>query len=92
MKLKLKTEKEKINEGHYLELMDRLYVQICSVENYLVGHPLTKKIKKVKKLIDDAGMALAEAYQIVGHECYKNEERKNPIEKVVLRRHKKSKK
>jgi hypothetical protein len=83
--------KNKINDGHYLELMDRLHVQSCMIEDHLMGHPLTKKIKKVKKLIDDAGWALAEAYQIVGQESIKNEKRKNPIKKVVLGRHKSSK-
>jgi hypothetical protein len=63
--------KNKINDGHYLELMDRLHVQTCMIEDHLAGHPLTKKIKKVKKLIDSAGMSLAEAYQIVGNESYK---------------------
>jgi uncharacterized protein YoaH (UPF0181 family) len=63
--------KNKINDGHYLELMDRLHVQTCMIEDHLAGHPLTKKIKKVKKLIDSAGMSLAEAYQIVGNESFK---------------------
>lgn len=80
-----------INDGHYLELMDRLHVQSCMIEDHLVNHPLTKKIKKVKKLIDEAGWALAEAYQIVGQKSYENEERKNPIEKVVFGRRKSSK-
>jgi hypothetical protein len=63
--------KNKINDGHYLELMDRLHVQTCMIEDHLANHPLTKKIKKAKKLIDSAGMSLAEAYQIVGRESYK---------------------
>jgi len=63
--------KNKINDGHYLELMDRLHVQTCMIDEHLVSHPLTKKIKKAKKLIDDAVMSLAEAYQIVGNESYK---------------------
>ena len=63
--------KNKINDGHYLELMDRLYVQTCMIDDHLVSHPLTKKIKKAKKLIDNALMSLAEAYQIVGNESYK---------------------
>ena len=83
--------KSKINDGHYLELMDRLHVQSCMIEDHLVGHPLTKKLKKVKKLIDNAGWSLIEAYQIVGDESLNNEERKNPIKKVVLRRRKKPK-
>ncbi len=81
---------KKINDGHYIELMDRLYVQICSVEDHIGDHTLTKKIKKVKKLVDEAGMCLAEAYQIVGEESFKNEQ-KNGTEKVISRRHKNSK-
>ena len=87
MKHKSKTE---INEGHYLELMDRLYVQICMTEDHLLNHPLTDEIKKVKKLIDKAGMSLARAYQIVGQESYLYDERKKN-EKIVLRRRKKPK-
>ena len=62
--------KNKINDGHYLELMDRLHVQTCMIDDHLVSHPLTKKIKKAKNLNDDAVMSLAEAYQIVGSESY----------------------
>ena len=84
-------KKNDINDGHYLELMDRLHVQTCMIEDHLVNHSLTKKIKKVKKLVDKAGWALTEAYQIVGQKSYENEERKNPIAKVVLGRRKGSK-
>ena len=80
-----------INDGHYLELMDRLHVQNCMIEQHLVGHPLTKKIKKVKKLINNASWALLEAYQHVGYESHKLHETKQPIHKVVFRRRKKSK-
>ena len=68
--------KNKINDGHYLELIDRLHVQTCMIEDHLVSHPLTKKIKKAKKLIDDAVMSLAEAYQIVGNKSYKKQTKK----------------
>jgi hypothetical protein len=68
--------KNKINDGHYLELMDRLHVQTCMIDNHLVNHPLTKRIKKVKKHIDDAMMSLAEAYHIVGNESLKKEKKK----------------
>ncbi len=85
-----KQSKNKINDGHYLELMDRLYIQTCIIEDHLLNHPLTKKLKKVKKLVDISGMALAEAYQLVGEESFKNDEKKNPISKIVLRRRKNS--
>jgi len=68
--------KNKINDGHYLELMDRLHVQTCMIDDHLVSHPLTKKIKKAKKLIDDAVMSLAEAYQIVGNKSFKKQKKK----------------
>lgn len=84
-------KKNETNDGHYIELMDRLHIQSSMIEDYLVNHPLTKKIKKVKKLVDEAGWALAEAYQIVGQKSYENEKRKNPIAKVVLGRRKGSK-
>lgn len=71
--------KNKINDGHYLELMDRLHVQTCMIDDHLVSHPLTKKIKKVKKLIDNALMSLAEAYQIVGNESYKKQKKDEEI-------------
>jgi hypothetical protein len=66
--------KNKINDGHFLELMDRLHVQTCMIEDHLVNHPLTKKIKKVKKLINHANMSLMEAYQIVGNKSYEKKE------------------
>jgi hypothetical protein len=80
----------KINDGHYLELMDRLHVLTCLMDSHLVHHPLTKKIKKVKKLIDTAQWALLEAYQVVGEKDYEREQKNNPITKVILRRRKKS--
>lgn len=86
-------KKNEIDDGYYLELMDRLWVQTCIIEDHLYGHPLVKKIKKVRKLIEKAGLSLSEAYQIVGqHEFNLNDEKKNPIKKVILRRHKKPKK
>lgn len=83
---------KKINEGHYLELMDRLYVIISITEDHLLNHPLTNELDKVKKLINKSGMALAEAYQIVGEKSFEKNESTNAIHKVVSRRRKKPKK
>ena len=57
----------KINNGHYLELMDRLHVQLCTIEDHLLGHPLTQNEKQVEELIQKASDLLAEAYQVVGN-------------------------
>ena len=83
--------KNKINEGHYLELMDRLYVKMSEIQDHLRYHPLTPKIKKVKKLINQSGLFLAEAYQIVGEELNKKQEKNESIKKVIFRRHKNTK-
>ena len=83
--------KIKINEGHYLELMDRLHVSTCNLEDHLLSHPLTKKEKEIEKLIKFSIINLSRAYQIVGSKMYENEERKNAISEIVLGRHKKSK-
>lgn len=82
----------KINDGHFLELMDRIHVQSCTIETHLLDHPLTKQLKKVKKLINRSHKNLLDAYQIVGQKSFENDEQKNPIKKVILRRHKNSKK
>lgn len=80
----------KINHGDYLQLMDRLHIQTYMVEQHLVSHPLIKKNKKVKKLINDASWALLEAHQIVSEESQKLYETETSIHKVVFRRCKKS--
>lgn len=67
--------KQKINQGHYLELMDRLYMVSCIVEDHLYNHPLAEKEKKVQKLIEKAGLLLAEAYQQVGNLEFKKYEK-----------------
>jgi len=82
----------KINDGHYLELMDRLHVQTCTIDSHLLSHPLTYKLKKVRKLIDTAQWALLEAYQVVGQKDYEREQKNNPISQIVLRRRKNPKK
>lgn len=84
--------KNKFNSGHYLELLDRLWIQTSMIEAHLFKHPLSKKLKKVRKLIDNAGISLAEAYQIVGDEFFKQEKNEKAISQVIFRRPKKSKK
>ena len=85
--------KNKINDGHYLELTDRIYIFISNLEEHVLSHPLTQKEKKVKKLITEAGVNLAQAYQIIGGKMFEiYEKNEYPIVQVISRRHKKSKK
>ncbi len=80
----------KINDGHYLELLDRLHVIMCNVEEHCVKHPISKKNKDIRFQLEYALGQLWDAYQQVGD--LEDDKNKNPIEKVILRRHKKSKK
>ena len=81
-----------INDGHYLELMDRLHVVMCTIDDHILSHPFTKENKDIKFQIQYALGQLWDAYQLVGQkEIEKNEETK-PIHKVILRRRKKSSK
>lgn len=64
-----KKKKNKINEGHYLELMDRLYMIMNNIEDHTITHPLTndKRFKKVKKKIQKGQSILFDAYSMVAH-------------------------
>lgn len=55
-----------INDGHYLELMDRLHIINCTIDDHLLDHPITSTYSEVKQLIEDAQSKLLAAYQMVG--------------------------
>ena len=59
--------KIEINDGHYLELLDRTHVVLCNVQDHLIDHPLAQKKKKIRKKMESVGMILADAYQDLGH-------------------------
>lgn len=84
-------KKNKINDGHYLEAMDRLHVITCMMEDHLMSHPVIKSNKDLKKLVNFSIINLMEVYQRVGELDYKNEKAKQGIEKVILGRRKDSK-
>ena len=56
-----------INDGHYLELMDRLHVVSCMIDDHILNHPLCEINKDVQSKIDDSLSLLMEAYQMVGN-------------------------
>ena len=62
----LEIEDNHINDGHYLELMDRLHIINCTLEDHLLDHPITTTYSEVKELIEEAQTKLLTAYQIVG--------------------------
>jgi hypothetical protein len=56
-----------INDGHYLELMDRLHVVCCTIDDHILNHPLSEVNKDVQSKIDEALSLLMDAYQLVGN-------------------------
>lgn len=80
-------KKNKLNEGHYVEALDRLFLFTDMMDTYLMNHPVIRKNKEVKKLVRFSIINLLEAYQQVGDEIYKIENEKNN-KKVISRRHK----
>jgi hypothetical protein len=63
-----------LDEFHYHEVMDRTAMLTDMVDSYLVQHPVFKAEKEFAEKIEQAGMLLAEAYQIVGDLSFKRSE------------------
>ena len=56
-----------INDGHYLELMDRLHIVMMNIQDHIVSHPLAENEKDIQIKIEEASHKLWEAYQMVGN-------------------------
>ena len=65
-------DKIEINEGHYLELMDRLHVAMSTIHDHILEHPLAEQQKEIQSLVEDAISNLWDAYQLVGGLTYEN--------------------
>jgi UDP-2,3-diacylglucosamine pyrophosphatase LpxH len=58
---------ELLDEFHYHEVMDRTYIIGDIIDQHLMQHPVFKAEKEFAEKIEQVGMLLAEAYQIVGN-------------------------
>ena len=56
-----------INDGHYLELMDRLTVVGYTIDDHILNHPLAKVNPLLQTKIEKALDLLYDVYQDVGH-------------------------
>jgi len=83
-------KKNKINDGHYVEALDRLFLVTDMMDSYLMSHPVIRKNKEVKKLIKFSIINLLEAYQKVGNVTHEKEFERPSISEVVLRRREES--
>ena len=70
-----KPKKNSINHGHYLELMDRIHVLCCTLDEHILNHPLAENEPDIQNKLDEALMILLDVYQIVGNKesSYENE-------------------
>jgi len=71
-----KQKKNSINKGHYLELMDRIHILCCTLDEHILNHPLAENEPDIQSKLDEALMLLLDAYQIVGNkeDSYENED------------------
>jgi hypothetical protein len=64
-----------INQGHYLELIDRLHIIMCNVQEHCIEHPVVEEHKDLQFKLEYALGQLWDAYQEVGkleYEKYKS--------------------
>ena len=71
-----KLKKNSINKGHYLELMDRIHIICCTLDEHILNHPLSENEPDIQSKLDEALMLLLDVYQIVGNkeDSYENED------------------
>ena len=62
-----KQKKNSLNDGHYLELMDRLHIVMCTLNDHCLEHPLSQSDKEIKFQIEYAIGQIWDAYQLVGN-------------------------
>lgn len=62
--------KDKINPGHYHEMMDRLHVIMSNIDDHLIKHPVAKVDKELNLHLNKALEELWQAYQIAGRLDY----------------------
>jgi hypothetical protein len=58
---------EEINDGHYLELMDRIHVLSCTLDDHILNHPISLANSDVKYHLEIALDNLLIAYSNVGY-------------------------
>ena len=72
-----KEKKNPINKGHYLELMDRIHIVSCTIDEHILNHPLSENEPDIQRELDEALSLLLDAYQLVGSKEYEDEDENN---------------
>lgn len=55
-----------LNEGHFIEMLDRLYVAIDTINSHMLNHLVAESYEGIKEEIENAIHHLSEAYQLTG--------------------------
>jgi len=66
MSSKKQKKNSNINDGHYLELMDRIHIVMMNIQDHLLEHPLAEAHSDIEKKLQSAQNHLWKAYQLVG--------------------------
>ena len=61
-----------VNDGHYLEITDRIHVAACSFEDFINSHPVVQSDPKMKELAEVIMVDMAELYQRAGKKLHNN--------------------
>ena len=65
--------KDKLNPGHYHEMMDRLHVLMSTLDDHIIQHPVAKVDKELNSHLTTALEELWQAYQRAGGLAFKEE-------------------
>ena len=70
-------EAPNINQGHYSEFLDRSWVAIDYIYQFLGCHPLLRKEKRLQDIYFKAERALSDLYQEAGKLEYESEQNRS---------------
>jgi hypothetical protein len=56
-----------LTKEHYHEMLDRLHVVCCMINDHLLEHSVAQQDEEIKKPIEEALDTLAQTYQIAGY-------------------------
>lgn len=59
--------KDKLDQFHYHEMLDRLHVVMSMIDDHILQHPVAKVDKKLNSHLNKALEELWEAYQVAGN-------------------------
>jgi Mn-dependent DtxR family transcriptional regulator len=58
--------KDKLDQFHYHEMLDRLYVLMSTLDDHIIQHPVCKLEKEISTNVEQALSLLWQAYQDTG--------------------------